>query len=164
MNSVVQKPTLRVSQLKYKTTRLWQFRLNRSSDSGQNNGKTHPCFRTFRRVMACVYYKSVILDIKNLYCFAVFSKSKAFHGILHQEKTFTITFCKPCKLFVNLWTFFFLFRKCPMALRTCSIYTHQELHTIDKTGFFSSIYNSEGKYMYTRQTVLVTFSLEPDVK
>ena len=47
-------------------------------------------------------------------CFNVFSKSKAFHGIIFQEKSFTITFCKPCKLFVNL-LFIFLFRKCPMA-------------------------------------------------
>ena len=42
--------------------------------------------------------------------FYVFSKSKAFHGIIFQEKSFTITFCKPCKLFVNLH------RKFPMAL------------------------------------------------
>ena len=41
------------------------------------------------------------------HCFNVFSsKSKAFHEIIFQEKYFTITFCKPCKLFVNLWTFF----------------------------------------------------------
>ena len=33
-------------------------------------------------------------------CFNVISKSKAFHGLI-----FAITFCKPCKLFVNLWTF-----------------------------------------------------------
>ena len=50
------RPTLRVSQLIYKITNLWKFRLNRSSESGENNGKTHPCFRTFRRVMTCVYY------------------------------------------------------------------------------------------------------------
>ena len=30
-----------------KTTNLWKFRLNRSSESGENNGKTHPCFRMF---------------------------------------------------------------------------------------------------------------------
>ena len=30
-------------------------------------------------------------------CFNVFSKSKAFHGIIFQGKSFTITFCKPCK-------------------------------------------------------------------
>ena len=42
-------------------------------------------------------------------CFNVFSKSKAFHGKILQEKSFTITFFKPCrpKLFVNLQTFFF---------------------------------------------------------
>ena len=49
--------------------------------------------------------KSVILAIENWYCFNVFSKSKAFHGTIFQEKSFTITFCKPCKLFVNLWIF-----------------------------------------------------------
>ena len=50
------------------------------------------------------------------FCF-IFSKSKAFHGIIFQEKSFTITCCKPCKIFVNLWTFIiFLFRNCPMAL------------------------------------------------
>ena len=39
--------------------------------------------------------------------FNVFSKTKAFHGIIFKEKSFTITFsCKPCKLVVNLWTFF----------------------------------------------------------
>ena len=48
------RPTLRVSQLIYKITNLWKFRLNRSSESGENNGKTHSCFRTFRRVMTCV--------------------------------------------------------------------------------------------------------------
>ena len=91
-------PTLRVSQLIYKITNLWKFRLNRSSASGENNGKTHPCFRTFRRVMTCVY---------------------AFHGIIFQEKSSTITFCKTCKLFVNLWTFIlFLFRKCIIALNS----------------------------------------------
>ena len=102
-------PTLRVSQLIYKITILWKFRLNRTSESGENNGKTHSCFRAFRRVMTCVYNKSVILANENLYCFTVFSKSKAFHGLIFQEKSFTITFCKPCKLFVNLWTFSFLF-------------------------------------------------------
>ena len=95
-------PTLRVSQLIYKITILWKFRLNRTSESGENNGKTHSCFRAFRRVMTCVYNKSVILVNENLYCFTVFSKSKAFHGLIFQEKSFTITFCKPCKLFVNL--------------------------------------------------------------
>ena len=40
-------------------------------------------------------------------CFNVFSKSKAFHGIIFQEKPFTITFCKPCKLVVKLWTFIY---------------------------------------------------------
>ena len=95
-------PTLRVSQLIYKITILWKFRLNRTSESGENNGKTHSCFRAFRRVMTCVYNKSVILANENLYCFTVFSKSKAFHGLIFQEKSFTITFCKPCKLFVNL--------------------------------------------------------------
>ena len=29
----------------YKITNLWKFRLNPSSESGQFNGKTHPCFR-----------------------------------------------------------------------------------------------------------------------
>ena len=29
------------------------------------------------------------------------------HGIIFQEKSFTIACCKPCKLFVNLWIFFF---------------------------------------------------------
>ena len=48
------RPTLRVSQLTYKITNLWKFRLNWSSESGENNGETHPCFRTFRRVMTCV--------------------------------------------------------------------------------------------------------------
>ena len=100
-------PTLRVSQLIYKITNLWKFRLNRSSESGENNGKTHSCFRTFHHVITCVSNKSVILA--NWYCFNVFSKSKAFHGIIFQEKSFTITFCKPCKLFVNLWTFVVLF-------------------------------------------------------
>ena len=52
-------------------------------------------------------------------CVNVFSKSKAFHGIIFQKKTFTINFCKPSKLFVNLGTFFFfLYRKCIMALIT----------------------------------------------
>ena len=71
-------PTLRVSQLLYKITNLWKFRLNRSSVSGENNWKTHSCFRTFCRVMTCVFNKSVILAIENWYCFNVFSKSKAF--------------------------------------------------------------------------------------
>ena len=31
-------------------------------------------------------------------CFNVFTKSKAFHGIIFQGKSFTITFCKPCKV------------------------------------------------------------------
>ena len=47
-------PTLRVSQLIYKTTNLCKFRLNRSSESRENNGKTYPCIRTFRHVMTCV--------------------------------------------------------------------------------------------------------------
>ena len=45
---------------------------------------------------------------ENLYCFAVFSKSKAFHGIIFKEKSFTTTFCKPWKLFVNTELFSFL--------------------------------------------------------
>ena len=85
-------PTHRVSQLIYKITILL----------GENNGKTHSCFRAFRRIMTCVYKKSIILVNENLYCFTVFTKSKAFHGLIFQEKSFTITFCKPCKLFVNL--------------------------------------------------------------
>ena len=89
----------------YKVNNLWKFRLNRSSESGENNGETHSCFCTFRRVMTCVI--SVILAIDNWYCFNVFSKSEAYHWIIFQEKSFTITFCKPCELFVNLWTFFF---------------------------------------------------------
>ena len=48
------RPTLRVSQLIHKITNLWKFRLNRSSESGENNRKTHPCFRTFRHDMTCV--------------------------------------------------------------------------------------------------------------
>ena len=69
----------------------------------------------FPRVSPChdmCLKKIVILAIENWYCFNVFSKSKAFHGIIIQEKSFTITF-------VNLWTFFFLFlyRKCVMALK-----------------------------------------------
>jgi hypothetical protein len=87
------RSTLRVSQLLYKITNLWKCRLNWSSESGENNGKTHPCFRTFRRVMKSVNSISWI-DI--VYCWITF-----------QEKSFTITVCKPCKLFVNLWTFFF---------------------------------------------------------
>ena len=63
------RPTLRVPQLIYKITNLWKFRLNQSSESWENNGKTHPCFRTFRRVMTCVQNKSVNLDIENWYCF-----------------------------------------------------------------------------------------------
>ena len=39
------RPTLRVSQHVYNITNLWKFRLNRSSESGENNGKTNPCFR-----------------------------------------------------------------------------------------------------------------------
>ena len=100
------RPTLRVSQLIYKITNLWKFRLNRSLESGENNRKTHPCFRTIRHVMTCVYYKSVILVVENWYCFIVFSQSKAFHEKIFQEKSFTITFCK---LYVNLWTFYFIF-------------------------------------------------------
>ena len=116
VNSIVQGPH-KVSQLLYTITNLWKFRLNRSSESGEINGKTHSCFRTFCRVMTFVQNKFVILAIENWYCFNVFSKSKAFHGIF-QEKSFTITFCKPCKLFVNLCFFllFFLYRKCIMAL------------------------------------------------
>ena len=57
--------------------------------------------------MTCVYNKFVILANENWYCFNVFSKSEAFHGTIFQEKSFNITFCKPCKLFVNLWTFSF---------------------------------------------------------
>ena len=105
------RPTLCVPQLLYQITNLWKFRLNRSSESGENNGKTHPCFRAFRRVMTCVSNKSIILVNENLYCFDVFSKSKAFRGIIFQEKSFTIAFCKPCKLFVNLWTLFFFCTK-----------------------------------------------------
>ena len=71
-------PTFRVSQLIYKITNLWKFRFSRSSESGENNGKTHSCFRAFRRVMTCVYNKSVILANENLYCFNVFSKVKHF--------------------------------------------------------------------------------------
>ena len=37
------RPTLRVSQLLYQITNLWKFRLNRSSESGENNGNTHSC-------------------------------------------------------------------------------------------------------------------------
>ena len=54
VNCIVQRPTLRVSQLICKITNLWKFRLDRSSESRENNGKTHPCFRTLRRVMTCV--------------------------------------------------------------------------------------------------------------
>ena len=48
------RSTLRVSQLIYKITNLWKLRLNWSSELGENNGKTHPCFRTFCRVKTCV--------------------------------------------------------------------------------------------------------------
>ena len=49
------RPTLSVSQLcVYKITYLWKFRLNRTLESGENNGKTHPCFPTFCHVMTCV--------------------------------------------------------------------------------------------------------------
>ena len=101
--------TLLVSQLIYKITNLCKFRFNRSSKSGENNGKTHSCF------MKCVQNKSVVLANDNWYCFNVFSKSKALHGIIFQEKSFTMTFCKPCKLFVNLWTvvFFVFFLSVP---------------------------------------------------
>ena len=44
------RPTLCVPQLLYQITSLWKFGLNRSLESGENNGKTHP----FRRVMTCV--------------------------------------------------------------------------------------------------------------
>ena len=50
---------LRVSQLIYKIINLWSFRLNRPSETGENNGKTHSFFRTFRHVMTCVQNKSV---------------------------------------------------------------------------------------------------------
>ena len=59
------RPTLHVSQLIYKITHVWKFRLNRSPESGENNGKTHPCFRTLHRVMTCLLNKSVILAIEN---------------------------------------------------------------------------------------------------
>ena len=55
----------------YKITNQWKFRLNRSSESGENNGKTHPCFCTFRHVMMC-------LDIGNLYCLMFSQKVKHF--------------------------------------------------------------------------------------
>ena len=48
------RPTLCLPQLLYQITNLWKFRLNGSSVSGENNGKPHPCFRAFRRVMTCV--------------------------------------------------------------------------------------------------------------
>ena len=49
-----------------------------------------------------------LFSISRIYnCFNVFSKSKALHGIIFQGKSFTTAFCKPCKLFVNLWTFNF---------------------------------------------------------
>ena len=84
------RPTLHVSQLVYKITILWKFRLNRSSELGEN-GKTHSCFRTFRRVMTCLKqirnlrYRELVLFLK---------KKKAFHGIIFQEKSITITICK----------------------------------------------------------------------
>ena len=43
------RSTLRVSQLLYKITNLLKFMLNRSSESGENNGKTHPCFSHISR-------------------------------------------------------------------------------------------------------------------
>ena len=49
-----------------------------------------------------------LFSLSRIYnCFNIFTKSKAFHGIIFQEKSFTITLCKPCKLFVNLWTLIF---------------------------------------------------------
>ena len=54
VNSIAQRPTLCVPQLIYKIINLWKFRLNRSSESEENNGKTQPCFCMFRRVMTCV--------------------------------------------------------------------------------------------------------------
>ena len=100
-------PTLRVSQLIYKITNLWKLRLNRSLESGENNGKTHPWFPHNSPCHDMCLKKSAILAIENWYCFNFFSKSKAFHGLLFQEESFTITFCKPCKLLVNMSTFFF---------------------------------------------------------
>ena len=67
--------------------------------------------------MTCVQNKYVILAIENWYCFNVFSKSKALHGIVFQEQSFIITFCKPSKLFS-------LYRKCIMALTYLIIILH----------------------------------------
>ena len=102
----------------YKITNLWN-RLIRSSESGENNGKTQPCFHTFKTCLKQIRnsrYREFIIVL-------MFSqKRKAFHGIIFREKSFTTTFRKPSKLFVNLWTFicFFLFRKCIMALTVWS--------------------------------------------
>ena len=95
--------SLKVSQLI--KTNLWKFRLNLSSESGENKRKTHPLFPHVSPCHEmCLKYicYSRYREFPN--CFNVFCK--AFHGIIFQGQYVTITFCKPCKLFVNLWTFF----------------------------------------------------------
>ena len=47
---------------------------------------------------------------------------------MFQEKSFTITFCKPCKS-VNFY-FFFLYRKGPMALIKASYLAHKENNNV----------------------------------
>ena len=80
----------------------------------------------------CFKKKSVFSISRIDNCFNVFSKSEAFHGIIFQGKSFTITFCKPCKLFVNLWTYNFCsVRKCPMALNRCIV----AIRSYDHLGF-----------------------------
>ena len=73
------RPTLCVPQLLYQITNLWKFRLNRSSESGENNRKTHPCFRAFRRVMT--FKVNPLLSISRIYIVLLFSKKVKWNWV-----------------------------------------------------------------------------------
>ena len=136
VNSIVHRPTLRVSQHIYKITNLWKFRLIRSSESGENTTLVSARFSVSWHVFKINPLFSIPrTDI----CFNVFSKSKAFHGIIFQGKSFTFTFCNPCNLFVNLWTFNFCsVHKVSNGFKGCCFYVlyyHQLSRDLYKVSF-----------------------------
>ena len=113
------RPTLRISQLIYKITNLWKFRLNWSSESGENNPLVFARF-----VSISPRFPHVSPRFENWYCFTVFSKSKAFHGITFQEKSSPLPSVNPvsdlsfCELFFSL-----LYGKGPITLTPYSSMT-----------------------------------------
>ena len=123
VNSIVQMPTLRVSQLNIK----YQSCENLGSFGHRIREKItgKPTLVSARFAVSWHVFKiNPLFSIPRIVdCFNVFSKSKAFHGIIFQGKCFTFTFCKPCNLFVNLWTFNFC--SVQKMSNSCKVYDSQ---------------------------------------